>query len=163
MGPTWRRLSAVAVPAGAVLLAGAAVALAAARTGSYLGSAASLPLVFGVSNDGKRMTNFEPTFIAKCTKRGSPDLSTPQIVTDAGRNVAINHGVFSARGVNGKVSNGPHHVIATGTDMVSGRFVSSHTAKGTYSVRLTFNRSAPVPYPGYHCTTGTLKWTAKHV
>jgi hypothetical protein len=52
-------------------------------------------------------------------------------------------------------------VIATGTDTVSGKFVSGKSAKGTYSVQLKFTKSAPGGFAGYACSTGTLKWSAK--
>jgi hypothetical protein len=160
--PTWRHVSAVAGPAVALLLAGAAVALASPRAGKYRGSAGSLPLVFGVASGGKSITNFEPTFVGNCTKRGHPKVVTPTITTDAGLSLAVAHSGFSARGVNGEIRT-KNHLIATGTDQVSGHFVTQHSAKGTYSVQFTFNKFAPAPYPGYHCSTGTLNWTAAHV
>jgi hypothetical protein len=156
-----RRTSALTL-VGGLVLAAAAGALAAPRGGSYRGSTAqqSLPLVFGVSARGTTVTNFEPTFIGTCTKRGARQLSTPHIVTDAGRSIAVHNGSFSAHAARGMIRNGTT-VIAIAADQVSGQFTSRNTAKGTYSVSFAFNRHAPAPYPGYHCTTGKLTWTAR--
>jgi hypothetical protein len=146
----------------AVALVGATVVLAAVpKSGSYSGtSSQGLPVVFGVANGGKLITDFEPEFIAHCTKSGSPDRDTPGITTLAGRNLAIRKDAFAAHGFKGKLD---INNTASGdvTDYVAGKFGSSHSANGTYSVQLTLNGSAPDGFAGYHCVTGTLKWTAK--
>ncbi len=146
---------------GALALVGGSAALAATQAGRYSGrTAQGLPLRFGVSHAGKRVRNFEPTFTANCRQRGLPNITTPRITTDTGRDIAIKTQKFSTRGHNGKVLSGSQ-VIATGTDTVSGRFVSDKSAKGTYSVRIRFANSAPGGLAGYDCSTGKLKWSAK--
>jgi hypothetical protein len=147
---------------GALLLAGSAVAATInPRAGSYLGTTAqALPLSFGVTAGSRQVTNFEPTFTARCTKPGAPSVTTPKITTDAGRTIQIKHNGFNVQGLHGKVRSGTH-VIATGTDMVTGKFVSATKAEGTYSVALAFNGSAPGGLAGYRCSTGKLNWTAE--
>jgi hypothetical protein len=142
-----------------------AVALAAngsVKKGKWSGTTSqSLPLSFTVGKSGAtfEVLNFEPTFKAQCTKKGSPGESTPEIDTNAGRDLAISKRAFGGKGIDGTLR-ATNTVIATGTDNVTGTFTSAHSAKGTYSVLLNFKSGAPDDLGGYRCTTGTLKWQA---
>jgi hypothetical protein len=141
-------------------LAFAATALAAPAAGPYAGATSqALPLAFRVSANGKAVTDFEPTFTARCGKAGAPSLTTPKIVTDVGPSLTVTRGVFSARNSGGTLRSGGQ-AVATVLDQVDGRFRSAYAAKGTYSVTLSFNAKAPHDFAGYRCRTGTLTWTA---
>jgi hypothetical protein len=143
------------------VLALAAAALAATpKSGAWSGKTSqSLPVTFQVSRNGQQVLNFEAEFSGRCTKSGAPTVPSPDITTDAGRTLTIAHGTFSTTATNGKIHKGSK-VYATASDKLSGRFTSSRTARGTYSVTFTFNSGAPEGLAGYHCTTGTVTWTA---
>jgi len=148
--------------AGLVLLLVASAAGAAVKAGEYSGSTSeSLPLTFQVSSNRTEVLNFRPTFTGSCTKSGAAAMTSPEITSDVGRDIAIKRSGFRALGLNGKLHSGST-VYGTGTDSVTGSF-SGKTAKGTYSAQFTFDKSAPDGLAGYHCKTGTLTWTVKRV
>jgi hypothetical protein len=119
-----------------------------------------LPLTFQVFNSGATILNFQPEIIGGCTK-GSAHKTTQAITTDAGRDIAILGGVFSAH-ARGKLHAGTT-TVGTATDQVKGRFTSEHSVKGTYTVTFKFARNAPDGLAGYKCHTGTVKFTAHRV
>ncbi len=156
-----RRTPAVAVVACAVLLLCAAVALAAPKSGKYKGKstgANSQPLRFQVSSGGKDLVDFSPTFEVTCTKRNSTD-QTIIITTNGGARTAIKHNAFNGK-FSGAISQGSKK-LATAHGRFEGSFSDSKTASGTYSVQFTLNNAAH-SLKGYHCTTGTVHWNAKH-
>jgi hypothetical protein len=153
-------MRAIAAALGLAVSGVAAAATVTVKAGTYTGSTQqSLPVSFKVSKGGLEVTNFEPTFTASCDKPGGPAKTTPQITTDAGRDITIKSGRFANRGLHGKLHSGGT-VIATGTDRLTGSFGPGRTAHGTYSATLVFKRGAPDQLGGYHCRTGPLTWTA---
>jgi hypothetical protein len=164
-----RRTRIVGASIGVLLLAGVTAAAALAvkpKAGTWTGpTSQSLPisspaLTFQVSAGGKTIVNFEPTFEGRCTKSGSPPMTSPVITTDAGRNLPIKHSKFHASASNGRIHSGSV-TLATASDQLHGKFTSKKTAKGTYSVTFKFNNNAAkYGLAGYTCKTGIVSWTA---
>jgi hypothetical protein len=166
-----RRTRVLGASMGMLVLFGATGATALAvkpKAGTWTGTTSqSLPitspaLTFQVSSDGKMILNFEPAFTASCSQPGSPTVTSPVIVTDAGRNLPIKDSKFSAHATNGVIHSGSLKV-ATASDRVHGKFSSRHAAEGTYSVTFKANNNSLTRQAGIAgdtCKTGIVSWMA---
>ncbi len=145
-------------------LSAAAVALAATpRAGHWKGKSVGTPpqtLSFTVTSGGAGVIDFQPTFLVTCTKSGHPTQDV-SIGTDTGTNIPVHNGSFSYFTKKATIHSGSHK-YATATLSAHGTFKSAGKAGGTYSIKFTFNSSAPNHLGGYHCVSGTVQWNAHH-
>jgi hypothetical protein len=146
-----------------LLLAG--VALAAAKSGPFKGTTtqtgqANGTVRFTVSKNHKIVQKFAGDIWSNCTKSGK----SPQpihINLEPSPAMAIRSSKFGFHGVF-NISDGSV-VIAKHVDgTISGKFVPGAGATGTMHFKWKFDSNAPAPFPGYNCSTGTVKYTAKH-
>lgn len=157
-----RRTRSILLATLAVLLVGAAVALAAPQSGKYSGKSTQTspqPMSFKVTSNGKSVTDFSPTFLASCTKKSSASKRF-SISTTGGATASIKHGSFTAK-FSGSIANTKNKTLATAKGTIDGKFSNAHSAKGTYAIHFTFNSKAG-SLSGYKCVTGTVHWTARH-
>lgn len=155
----------VAGSAAALPLLLAAVALAAVKSGSYKGTTVQPGdpngrVQFKVANDHVNVKGFQGVIYTNCSKSGHPP-QMAQVTLNPTPDMAIHNKKFSFTG-KFNINNGPV-VIARNVDgTLGGKFVSNKNVTGTMTFDWTFDNKAPQQFRGYHCTTGTVQFTANH-
>ena len=153
----------VAALGAALALSLTGVATAAATNGAYSGSTTQTGQLGGTVrftvSDRTSVRGFSGNVWASCHKATASE--TVNMTLNPSPDMAIHNQSFGFNG-NFNIDN-RRVVIAKHVDgTITGKFLSGKKATGTMKFTWTFDNNAPDSFPGQHCTTGTVNYTAKH-
>ncbi|MGO9753808.1 MAG: hypothetical protein ACLP22_20325 [Solirubrobacteraceae bacterium] len=149
----------------AVLLPSAAFALKRTpiESGSYSGTTAQAgqsagSVQFSVTKNLRIVKGFAGDVWATCTKDGAK--LTVQVDLSPSSDMSVHKRAFGYHGVFD--IDDRRAVIAKHVDgTITGTFDHADTVTGTMSFTWSFDKSAPAPFPGQHCSTGKAGYKAK--